>query len=348
MNKRRHPPQNLDLSKECIQQRNGSFRKAEIVRRKGKSVQSYGMGIPLRHVPVLQTTVLHVLAPKPGETVLDCTLGLGGHSAAFLDAVAPTGSLVALDADATNLDDARKRLAPYGDRARFVHTNYRDVASLDLGIPACPAGRFDVVFADLGLSSPHIDEPERGFSFRTDGPLDLRYDRTTGRTAAELIEQSSEDDLVTIIHDFGEVHQYVRPLAKLLASTRVETTFAFKAKVEEVFRYRSPSVLPRLFQALRIAVNDEIGALESLLAAIPDLLKPGGRVGILSYHSLEDRVVKRTFKSWSEPEKDPLTGRVCSPSRFELLTKKALVPEDDELAANPRSRSVKFRAIRRI
>ncbi len=324
-----------------MQLRNGTYGKAEILHRKRGIVHFLSMGSPLRHVPVLQTTVLHILAPQPGESVLDCTLGLGGHSASFLEAIAPDGALVALDADVKNLDDARARLESYGDWARLVHANFRDVASLGLGT-------FDVVFADLGLSSPHIDEPERGFSFRTDGPLDLRYDRTSGRTAADLIEQSDEDDLVTMIHDLGEVHQYVRPLAKLLAGTRVETTFAFKAKVEEVFRYRAPSVLPRLFQALRIAVNDEIGALESLLAAIPDLLKPGGRAGILSYHSLEDRVVKHTFKSWYEPEKDPLTGRPVAAARFELLTKKALVPEDDELTANPRSRSVKFRAIRRI
>lgn len=299
------------------------------------------MGLPLRHVPVLQTTVLHVLSPKPGESVLDCTLGLGGHSAAFLDAIRPSGTLTALDADTMNLSDARARLESYGDRARLIHANFRDVATLALG-------PFDIVFADLGLSSPHIDEPERGFSFRADGPLDLRYDRTRGRTAADLLEESSEDELVTMIHDLGEVHQHVRPLAKLLAGKRIETTFAFREKVEEVFRFRASSVLPRLFQALRIAVNDEIGALESLLAAIPNLLNPGGRAGILSYHSLEDRAVKHAFKSWSEPEKDPLTGRSVRDARFELLTKKAIVPEAQELATNPRSRSVKFRAIRRI
>jgi 16S rRNA (cytosine1402-N4)-methyltransferase len=270
--------------------------------------------------------------------VLDCTLGLGGHSASFLDAVAPSGTLTALDADPANLEDARARLAPYGDRATLVHANFRDAGALGLGT-------FDVVFADLGLSSPHVDDPERGFSFRTDGPLDLRYDRTSGRTAADLIEASSEDELTAMIHDLGEVHQFVRPLARILAGRRVETTFAFKEKVEEVFTYRTPSVLPRLFQALRIAVNDELGALEALLAAVPDLLKPGGRAGVLSYHSLEDRVVKRTFKAWSEPEKDPLTGRAVAEPPFSLLTKKALVPDEEELASNPRSRSVKFRAI---
>lgn len=298
------------------------------------------MGIPLRHVPVLQTTVLHVLAPAPGESVLDCTLGLGGHSASFLDANAPSGRLTALDADTANLEDARARLASYGDRIRLVHANFRDVAALGLGT-------FDLVFADFGLSSPHLDDPERGFSFRTDGPLDLRYDRSSGDTAADLLERSSEDELVAVIHDFGELHQFVRPLARILAGERVETTFALKAKVEEVFTYRTPSVLPRIFQALRIAVNDELGAISSLLAAIPELLNPGGRAGILSYHSLEDRLVKHAFKAWCEPEKDPLTGRTVRPPRFETLSKKAIVPEDDELASNPRSRSVKFRAIRR-
>lgn len=299
------------------------------------------MGTPLRHVPVLETTVLHVLAPKSGESVLDCTLGLGGHSAAFLGAVGSEGMLTALDADMANLDDARARLTPFGDRSRLVHANFRDAGTLGLGT-------FDVVFADLGLSSPHLDDPGRGFSFRTDGPLDLRYDQTFGRTAADLIERSSEDELVAIIHDLGEVHQHVRPLAKLIAGTRVETTFAFKEKVEEVFRYRAPSVLPRLFQALRIAVNDELGALTSLLDAIPRLLNPGGRAGILSYHSLEDRFVKHAFKAWVEPEKDPLTGRAVAEPAFSLLTKKALVPDESELASNPRSRSVKFRAILKL
>ena len=320
--------------------RNGGFRKAEILHRRGRNVDFERMGSPLLHVPVLQTTVLHVLAPKPGESALDCTLGLGGHSASLLDAVAPTGTLTALDADETNLSAARERLAPYGDRARLVHANFRDAGTLGIG-------PFDVVFADLGVSSPHFDDPDRGFSFRADGPLDLRYDRSTGRTAADLIEESSEDDLVTLIHDLGEVHQHVRPLARLIAGTRLDTTFAFKAKVEEVYSYRAPSVLPRLFQALRIAVNDELGALESLLAAIPGLLKPGGRAGILSYHSLEDRLVKRSFKSWCEAPKDPLTGRATAEPAFDTLAKKAIVPEDDELARNPRSRSVKFRAVQK-
>ncbi len=298
------------------------------------------MASPLRHVPVLETTVLQILAPKAGESVLDCTLGLGGHSAAFLEAVGPSGSLVALDADEGNLSFATERLAALGGNVRTIHANFRDAASLGLA-------PVDVIFADLGLSSPHLDDPDRGFSFRADGPLDLRYDRSTGQSAADLIEASDENALVTIIHDFGEVHQYVRPLAKLIAGKRLETTGDMRTAVEEIFTYRAPSVLPRIFQALRIAVNDELGALLALLAAIPPLLKPGGRAGILSYHSLEDRLVKHTFKALAEAPKDPLTGRAEADPAFDLLTKKALVPEDAEIASNPRSRSVKFRAIQR-
>ncbi len=293
------------------------------------------------HIPVLQETVLQVLSPASGERVLDCTLGLGGHSAAFLEASAPGGTLTALDADTQNLVIARERLRSFGDRAQLIHANFRDVAALQLGT-------FDVVFADLGLSSPHVDDPDRGFSFRTDGPLDLRYDRMSGRTASDLIAASTEDDLVSLIHDLGEVHQYVRPLARLIAGTRIDTTFQFRAKVEEIFTYRTPGILPRLFQALRIAVNDELGALGALLGAIPTLLHAGGRAGILSYHSLEDRMVKHALKALCEPTKDLLTGRVTDDALCVLRTKKAIIPDARELAENPRSRSVKFRALQRI
>lgn len=299
------------------------------------------MKLPVRHVPVLQDVVLQVLSLRSGERVLDCTLGLGGHSAAFLEATSPDGALAALDADKLNLEAARERLRSFGQRVQLMHANFRDVASLSLG-------KFDIVFADLGLSSPHVDDPGRGFSFRQDVPLDLRYDRTCGRTASELIERSSEDDLTSLIHEFGEIHQHVRPLARLIAGTRIDTTFQFRALVERIFTYRTPSVLPRLFQALRIAVNDELGSLHALLTAIPSLLNAGGRAGILSYHSLEDRMVKHTFKTFCEPKKDPLTGRIVQPASCIILTKKALTPDASELASNPRSRSVKFRALQRL
>lgn len=298
------------------------------------------VGHDSRHVPVLQTTVLQILSPASGENVLDCTLGLGGHALSFLEATSPTGKLTGLDADVSNLDIARMNLVHLGDRVTFLQKNFRDVPSLDLGT-------FDIVFADLGLSSPHVDDPERGFSFKHDGPLDLRYDRSTGRTAAELLSQSKEEDLVELFHELGEFHEHVRPLAKLLVKKPIKTTFDLRSKVEEIFKYKAPRVLPQVFQALRIAVNDELNALKSLLESAPSLLKSGGRIGILSYHSLEDRIVKNIFRSLTSAEKDPLTGRKTSEPRFFTLTKKPLVPSEEEIAQNPRSRSAKFRALTR-
>lgn len=291
----------------------------------------------MRHIPVMQSTVLEILQPKAGERVLDVTLGLGGHSEAFLQAIGTTGHLVALDADNENMRFARERLAPFGDRAEFHHTNFGNVRSLELA-------PFDVIFADLGLSSPHIDNAERGFSFRFDGPLDLRFDRSSGQTAADLLQKISEDDLKKIFRDYGELREAGR-LARLLAGKRWETTTAVKEKVEEAYGFRAKQVLPQVFQSLRIAVNDELGVLSELLHAGLDLLKPGGRMGVLSYHSLEDRIVKHLFREVCTPLKDPVTGKVAVPSAFELVTPKAIVPSDQEIQQNQRARSAKFRVI---
>lgn len=291
----------------------------------------------LRHVSVLQETVLATLRPVPGDRVLDCTLGLGGHSGAFLEAIGPTGSLVGLDADSDNLALAKERLAPYGNRADLRHLNFRHVATL--------TASFDIILADLGLSSPHLDDGERGFSFRADAPLDMRFDRTTGETAAQFLATREEAEIADTLWKYGEIRES-RRLARFIKEVPPDTTTALAHRIERALGYNGRELLPRVFQALRIAVNDEMGALESLLAAIPALLAPGGRAGIISFHSLEDRLVKQAFRALTTPEKDPVTGRVSVPARFELLTRKALVPDGDELAENPRSRSAKFRAIR--
>jgi 16S rRNA (cytosine1402-N4)-methyltransferase len=277
------------------------------------------------------------LRPVPGDRVLDCTLGLGGHSGAFLEAIGPTGSLVGLDADSDNLALAKERLAPYGNRADLRHLNFRHVATL--------TASFDIILADLGLSSPHLDDGERGFSFRADAPLDMRFDRTTGETAAQFLATREEAEIADTLWKYGEIRES-RRLARFIKEVPPDTTTALAHRIERALGYNGRELLPRVFQALRIAVNDEMGALESLLAAIPALLAPGGRAGIISFHSLEDRLVKQAFRALTTPEKDPVTGRVSVPARFELLTRKALVPDGDELAENPRSRSAKFRAIR--
>lgn len=293
------------------------------------------------HIPVLLDTVLAILDPRAGERVLDVTLGLGGHSAAFLWMIGPEGSLTALDADDANLAIARKRLRAQGGRVNLRHANFGDIAVLGLG-------EFDVMFADLGLSSPHIDDPARGFSFRFDGPLDLRFDRTAGRTAADLLHSSTEEELAALFRTYGELYKEARRLGRILAGRSIETTADLKRAVEEAFGFRAKQILPQVFQALRIAVNDELNVLAELLRAGIAMLAPGGRMGVISYHSLEDRLVKQTFRALCTPEKDPVTGAVSVPAAFEALTKKAVQPDQAEIASNQRARSAKFRAIRRL
>jgi len=293
----------------------------------------------LRHVSVLHTAVLEILGPKPGEDVLDVTLGLAGHAESFLRATAPDGRLAALDADGENLAFAKERLAPFAGRTEFHHCNFRDVASLQLA-------PVDILFADLGLSSPHVDNPERGFSFRFDGPFDLRFDRSRGETAADFLERITPEELYVIFRKYGELQQSSR-LSKLLAGKRWDTTTAVKEKVEEAYGYRAKSVLPQVFQSIRIALNDEMHALEELLRVGPQLLKEGGRMGVISFHSLEDRLVKHTFRELCAPEKDIVTGKIAVEAPFELVTPKAVVPSDEEISHNPRARSAKFRVIRK-
>lgn len=292
------------------------------------------------HIPVLRDTVLEVLAPKAGESVLDVTLGLGGHSEAFLKATGPDGPLTALDADAQNLAFARKRLEPFGDRVDLKHVNFGQLPSLELE-------PFDVIFADLGLSSPHLDDASRGFSFRFEGPLDLRFDRTRGRTAAEFIKNAEEEELTRIFRSYGELHKEGSRLGRTLAGKDIPTTTALREAVEAAFGFRAKPLLAQIFQALRIAVNDELEVLRVFLETAPGLLKPGGRLGVLSYHSLEDRMVKQTFRALCEHQKDPITGKVAVHADYEPLTKKAIQASDEEIIQNPRARSVKFRAIRR-
>lgn len=300
--------------------------------------ESARRSVPRGHIPVLHTTVLSVLAPQKGQSVLDVTLGLGGHAQGFLDLIGPSGRFTGLDADPRNLELAAQHLRAY-DNARLLHVNFRNLAELELQ-------PVDVLFADLGLSSPHIDDPARGFMFRSDAPLDMRFDPTAGATAAQLIRRSTPDSLFEIFRTFGQFPGGAR-LARMLAGTDVPTTFALKAVVESAFGYKANALLPQVFQALRIAVNDELGALAALLQVGPRLLQPGGRMGVISYHSLEDRLVKQAFRSLADPARDPVTGKVIEGAPFHLLTRKAIVPDAPEIAENPRARSAKFRAITR-
>lgn len=292
------------------------------------------------HIPVLEETVLDLLKPMPGERVLDVTLGLGGHAKRFLEAISPSGTLIGLDADNVNLAYSRKILEPFGDRAILIHSNFGNLPHLEIE-------PVDVLFADLGLSSPHVDDPERGFAFRVASPLDQRYDRTSGKSTKELIEQSDEEDLVQIFRDYGELFKEARHLAKNLAGKSFETTVDLREAIETAFGFRAKFILAQVFQALRIAVNDEMGVLRTLLETGPSLLAPGGRMGVLSYHSLEDRMVKHAFRPLATPVKDEITGKVAIEAGFEIVTPKAIVATEEEVIANPRARSVKFRILKR-
>ncbi len=289
------------------------------------------------HTSVLLTEVLQGLSLQTGETVVDVTVGLGGHSAAFLEAVGEGGHLIALDADAENLKSAEQRLSLSPGEKTFHHSNFRELPSLDL--PSC-----DVLFADLGLSSPHLDDPERGFSFRFEGPLDLRFDRSTGQTAAELIDRSSQEELQKIFWDFGEV-KASRKLAVEVLEQKPQTTQELKECVERVCGFRAKSVLPQVFQALRIAVNDELESLRILLDHGPTLLKSGGRMAVISFHSLEDRMVKQTFRALSTPVIDDTTGAITIDAPYTLITKKAVKPSEEEVESNPRARSARLRIL---
>ena len=285
-----------------------------------------------RHAPVLPAETLRLLDPKPGETWVDCTVGAGGHSRLIAERLGAAGRLIGLDQDPTMLAIARERLA--GLPVELVHANFDQIAEV---LANRGAGRVDGVLADVGFASDQMENPARGLSFRADGPLDMRLDPTSGATAAEYVNELSEAALADVIFEYGE-ERHSRRVARKIVERRKVRPFETTADLADVVRScvpRSGNIDPatRVFQALRIAVNDELGALDRLLAALPKAVKPGGRVGIISFHSLEDRRVKHALR-----DRDV----------WEPVTKKPVEASDEEQAANPRSRSAKLRvAIRR-
>ena len=295
----------------------------------------------IRHRPVLLETVLRSLVPLSGESVLDATLGLGGHAEALLEETGPDGTLIGLDADAMNLAAAQMRLSAFAGRTTFHHCNFGTIADLALA-------PFDIILADLGLSSPHLDDPNRGFTFREPAPLDLRFDHSSGMSASELVQQSDVSALKIILRDNGELYQEAHRLAITLAGRSFAKTTDLAQAVEGLFGFRAKRILPQIFQALRIAVNDELVMLDIFLEEAPRLLKPGGRLGIISFHSLEDRRVKQAFRALSTPFKDTLTGQVSVPASFTELSRKPMVASPEECADNPRARSAKFRVLRSL
>lgn len=310
-----------------------------------------------QHVPVLVEETLALLDPRRargGGLFVDATLGLGGHAEAILRA-SDQVHLVGIDRDPQALERAARRLALFGERVRFANANFHHLeqALAGLGI----RGGLSGVLADLGVSSMQLDTPERGFSFRFDAPLDMRMGLAE-RTAAELVNEGSEGELEKIIRDYGEEKQ-ARRIARSIVEARreepIETTGQLKRLIDRVKGSRSGDregrVDPatRVFQALRIAVNEELAGLEGFIQQAIDLLETDGRMVIISYHSLEDRIVKNTLRDNARGEIDPVTGRPHAETQLiEVLTRKPVRPGDAEVARNPRSRSARLRAARRI
>jgi 16S rRNA (cytosine1402-N4)-methyltransferase len=286
------------------------------------------------HATVMRQEVVSALAPRAGGVYVDATFGAGGHTVALLE-TEPRARIVALDRDPAAIAAAEERLAPVADRVMLVRAPFSRVREQ---LDALGLGRVDGLVADLGVSSPQLDEAGRGMSFRREGPIDMRMDPEQGETALELIERLSDDELANVIYQYGEERRsrrIARSIKKALAAGELSTTLDLRrAIVRAVGPARVGGVDPatRSFQALRIAVNRELEELESLLATLPDVLVPGGVAAILSFHSLEDRLVKRAFAT---PDWAP-------------LSKKPLVASDEEHALNARSRSAKLRAARRV
>jgi 16S rRNA (cytosine1402-N4)-methyltransferase len=274
------------------------------------------------HISVLANEIIEGLQIRPQGCYLDATLGGGGHSELILQAV-PDVQLVGIDRDQQAIEATRERLAAYGDRVSFWQGNYADYQ---------PTQKFDGIIADLGVSSVHLDVADRGFSFRNEAPLDMRMDTSQELTAAAIVNYWKEKDLADVIFRYGE-ERLSRQIAKKIVENRpIDTTTALaeiiSGAVPKAYRYGRIHPATRSFQGLRIAVNEELSSLEKFLAVSPNWLAPSGRIGIISFHSLEDRMVKHT---WRENE------------ALKVLTKKPIIAQDSEVRLNPRARSAKLR-----
>ncbi|MFD3682688.1 16S rRNA (cytosine(1402)-N(4))-methyltransferase RsmH [Streptomyces sp. NPDC058613] len=309
-----------------------------------------------RHVPVMLQRCLDLLAPaleRPGAVVVDCTLGLGGHSEALLTRF-PEARLIGLDRDKEALRLSGERLAPFGDRATLVHAVYADLAEVldGLRLPAVQG-----ILFDLGVSSMQLDEADRGFAYAQDAPLDMRMDQTTGISAAEVLNTYAPGELVRILRQYGEEKQAKR-IVSAVVRERDKEPFTNSARLVELIRDSLPQAAKRTggnpakrtFQALRIEVNSELSGLERAIPAAVDRIAVGGRIAVLSYHSLEDRLVKQVFAAGATTTAPP--GLPVVPEKYQpklkLLTRGAELPTEEEIAENRRAAPARCRGVERI
>jgi len=282
------------------------------------------------HMSVLLAETMSFLHPKPGGRFIDATLGAGGHTRAILDRTAPDGRVLAIDQDEDALSSAKETLESFGSRALFIHSNFRAVQTIasEQGFMDC-----DGVLADIGISSAMVDDPSRGFSFMREGPLDMRMDRNQLLTAADVVNTYSEKEIADIIYTYGEERRSRSIARSIVRSRPLQRTTQLVSAIERVSggaRHGKIHPATRTFQALRIHVNDELKSLEEFIDSAVAIVRSGGRVVVITFHSLEDRIVKQKFREPGVP------GRI--------LTKKVVTAGDEELRRNPRARSAKLRA----
>jgi 16S rRNA (cytosine1402-N4)-methyltransferase len=311
------------------------------------------MDATFEHEPVLLDSVIELLAPTPGGIFCDATCGGGGHAEKVLEVSSPDGRLIGIDRDREAVDAARARLARFGDRVSIYQGRFSEIESL---LARAGVEQLDGLLVDLGVSSHQLDSADRGFSFMRAGPLDMRMDQTNGETAATLLSHVDESELADIIYRFGG-ERFSRPIARsiktIAQSGKLKTTDDLAVAVRKVIgRKKSGGIDPatRTFQAIRIAVNDELGELERLLEILPGPLAIGGRVVIISFHSLEDRMTKQRFKALAEPCNCPPGMPICNcpPPQVKYISRRSVRVSSGERETNRRARSASARAVKRI
>jgi len=308
-----------------------------------------------RHIPVLPAEALRFLAPHPGGVYLDGTVGGGGHAVLILDLTGPEGVLIGLDRDAEALETARRKLSPFGERVRLFQSNF---SRLDDIVAKLGFTGIDGFLFDLGVSSHQLDSGARGFSFQQDAPLDMRMDTSGGDTATDLVNGLPEEELARIIREFGE-ERWAKRIATFIVRARVEAPIETTGRLVDIIKGAIPRgaweerlhPATRTFQALRIVVNDELGSLERGMTAGLHLLNKGGRGVVISFHSLEDRMVKNSFRNLAQgctcPKELPRCACQFTP-QVKILTRKPVMAGDAEVRENPRARSAKLRAVEKL
>lgn len=304
----------------------------------------------MQHIPVLYQAVLDMLRPVPGGLYVDGTLGAGGHSRGLLLSSSPDGRVAGFDRDPQALELAKDNLAEFGERVIFINDSFRN---FHLHLNNLDWQYIDGILLDLGISSMQLDTPAKGFSFREDGPLDMRFDPDQPLTAADLVNESTREELAEIISTYGEERLARKIADAIIANRPLVSTKDLAEIVKKVARNPKSKIHPatRTFQALRIAVNQELDALEAFLPQALESLRTGGRLAIIAFHSLEDRIVKQYFRMESSDCICPADVPVCvcgHKARIKELTRRPIRPEDDEIDRNPRARSAKLRVAEKI